>query len=138
MGNCGKPKGECKCGQKTYMRNRMKVGPMRPIPDGTWRSGPIRLAVNNPRRFDGETFNAESATGGRTIRWNNKADAERRAREIRRRGFTARVVSKGRGNNVVYVGPLQKRYQGMRMKPRATYDWSGTQGMSQRDLRLDY
>ena len=135
MGNCGKPKGQCTCGQKSYnrktktTRTNMKMGPIVPSSN----AGRINLAINNPRRFGGETFHAEAMNGARTIRWNNKAAAERRASQIRQRGFTARVV-----NNSVYVGPLQKRYQGMRLKPRATYDWSGTAGMSQQDLKLDY
>lgn len=126
----------CGCGQtpcRTYGRNRMKVGPKQPIQprmgSGAWRDGRINLAVGDARRFDGETFNAEAASGARVIRWNNKNAAKERAEEIRNRGFTARVVRpSGSRSWVVYVGPLQRRYQGMRMRPRANMDWSGFRG----------
>ena len=95
---------------------------------------PVFLAVRNPKRIrdsDGvlQLFNAESAGYGRMIVWDTKADAQRRAAQIRKRGFQARVIGRQ-----VYVGDVRKDRRGSPLTPRANYDWTGATAA---DTRLD-
>ena len=89
------------------------------------------LAVRNPRRIDGELFNAESMGGGRIVKWNNMGAARMRAAQLRRRGFQVRVIPTGdRGPDggrraVVYVGDVRADVRGTPNEPRAQYDWAG-------------
>lgn len=87
------------------------------------KNRPVVLAVRNPRRINGELFNAESGGSGRIIRWDSERAAQTRANQIRSRGFQARVI-----DNKVYVGDLRKDRKNSRLKPRAMYDWAGATG----------
>lgn len=91
------------------------------------KNRPVMLAVRNPRRINGELFNAESMGSGRIITWDSPQSANIRADQVRARGFQARVIG-----NRVYVGDLRKDRKDGRLKPRAMYDWAGATGADTR------
>jgi len=63
----------------------------------------VRKRIKYPeiRTFRGETFHIEYV-------YNDKYDAEKRAKFVRGFGFKARVVRVARGKWAVYVGPTRK------------------------------